>query len=112
MSDRMPSAERLRSIADALRTFLTTVETYSIFLDDETSRAAGSHLAGYAALEALGGLERTLNPQRIPWGVNGRVSVGIIDWPYSVMTALPHLYETVNHIIERWNVPEICDDRA
>jgi hypothetical protein len=62
-------------------------------------------------LERLGRLEKLLNPRRLPYGSPELAGYVVRAWPYEVMTAYPKLRSHVYRIIQRWDVPEICQDR-
>ena len=104
----IPSAEELASIADALRDLLTTFDKYKIFLVDR-SFSTEAHIAGNPLEDCLRRLERVFNPLRRPpgeWGTSG-----VSGWPHDVMVGLLALKPHVHDIINRWDIPEICEDR-
>jgi hypothetical protein len=112
MSKRIPPAEELISIAEALRDFLATFAEYKLFLDD-TSDVISCVLPTITVQDAFRRLEMVLNPQRLPYAapeLTGRV-YGLCGWPRQVIVALPILRQHVDQLIQRWDIPEICDDR-
>jgi hypothetical protein len=56
-------------------------------------------------------LETQLNPRRLPLGSPDRGGIIISKWPRAVMTGLSVLHQFVPVIIQRWDIPEICDGR-
>jgi hypothetical protein len=109
-SDRIPRAEDLSSIADAVQEFLAAFATYKLFLDKPTGPVENV-IPQYAILERLCRLEKLLNPQRLPYGSPELTGFAVRGWPLRVMTAYPKLKNHATDIIKRWDVPEICQDR-
>ncbi len=107
---RIPSVEDLTSIAAALQELLATFAKYKLFLD-KTSDPLDNVMPQHAMLESLCRLEKLLNPRRLPYGSPELAGFVIRAWPYEVMTAYPKLKSHVYRIIQRWDIPEICQDR-
>lgn len=108
--NRIPSVEQLTSISAALHDLLATFAKYKLFLDNP-SGPIDDAIPQYAMLESLCRLEKLLNPRRLPYGSPELASHIVRSWPYEVMTAYPKLRKHVYRIIERWDVPEICQDQ-
>jgi hypothetical protein len=120
-STRIPSTEQLASIAAALRNLLDTFEQYKLFLDDPSgpiddgvptnATLATDVLCSTEMQDAFCGLERLLNPRRLPYGSPELARISVRGWPRQVMAGLSVLQRHVDQLIQRWDIPEVCDDR-
>ena len=111
MSERIPSYDKLASIVAALQDFLVVYDRHKLFLADWSDPMIAS-VPTIAVRDSLCRLERLLNPQRLPYGSQELEGYVIAHWPLEVMTGLPVLRKHVYQIIERWDIPEVCDDRV
>ena len=122
MSNLIPSFEELASIATALSNLMDTFEQYKLFLDNP-SEPIGNFAPTIAMLatdslcrtEMQGSfcrLERLLNPRRLPYGSPELAGILVHGWPPHVMTGLSVLKQHVDQLIQRWDIPEVCDDRT
>jgi TIR domain len=120
--NRIPSAEELISIAAALQNLLNTFEQYKLFLDDP-SNPIGNGVPTVAMLvtdsvcrtEVQGSfcrLEKLLNPRRLPYGSPELTRMVVSGWPPQVMVGLSTLKQHVDQLIQRWDIPEVCEDRT
>ena len=109
-SNRIPSVEELTLISAALRQLLATFAKYKLFLDNP-SGPIDDVIPQYARLEDLCRVEKLLNPRRLPYDGAKLPGHLVRDWPYQIMAAYPRLRKHVYNIIERWHVPEICQDQ-
>ena len=120
--NRIPSAEELISIAAALQDLLNTFEKYKLFLDDSSSpigngvpTAAMLATDSLCRLEMQGSfcrLEKLLNPRRLPYGSPERTCMVVSGWPPQVMVGLSTLKQHVDQLIQRWDIPEVCEDHT
>jgi hypothetical protein len=104
-----PAPEELATTADTLRVFLEADETY------QSSRGgpvnAATVRARYWLHEGLARLDKAINPERLPFGHEGRHGLRVLNWPASVQSASSALVGLVDALIERWDVPEVCEDQ-
>jgi hypothetical protein len=120
LPDPNRSPERLESITAALKTFLVTMTRFEPVLEDEPgTRSIDGCLviAENAALHSLYYLEKMLNPKRYAFGTDERSSPNVdlgamagVSRVYA-MAGVSRLHNIIAQVIERWDVPEICDDR-
>jgi hypothetical protein len=110
MPNRIPSVEDLTSIAAALQDLLATFAKYKLFLE-KPSGPLDNVIPQRAMQDSLYRLEKLFNPRRLPYGSPELAGYTLRAWPYEVMTACPKLKSHVYRIIQRWDIPEICQDR-
>jgi len=111
MSEQIPSVEELTSIHAALQDFLAVYDRNKLFLEDLSDLTIAS-VPTMAVRDGLCRLERLMNPRRFPCGSPELAGYAIARWPLEVMTGLPVLRKHVYQLIERWDIPEVCDDRV
>src|SRR5262249_49200403 len=108
-----PSVDHLRAIHDATRNLLTTYAVYWPILDDPPGTIDAATASARLAVDmALSRLECLLNPGREPYSAALAIRAGGSGWPGLVLTALAVLPRVVYALVERWDLPEICEGRT
>ena len=110
--ERIPSVEELATIANALRGFLDAVRQDEDILSDSESSGIARLLPTYDVVHRLWLLERLFNPSREPFGSLRLGRLLIAEWPDPVATRIADIKDRVYKIIEKWGIPEICEDKT
>jgi hypothetical protein len=101
----LPTRDEMRAIAEAARALLKIVRRWQKY----------AHLPGYpvergnqSALNALFGLERALNPKRLPWDHKGRGSLPVRNWGNNAADGVAWLRDLLDLLMVKNNLESMA----